>query len=255
MSRGRPQNGQPPSGATSTKNGATYFRTGLPSANGESNSQISVWLAPGNPAVRGGITRDKFDPLYFYRHRDEEIAERFLFFHKLAKTEDLTTVFVERQGSLVILELRHPGLLNRYEADLNCGGNLVRYFADEDTSVNAGTEEHRYEYEQVEGVWVPKLITESMATPKRGSKTSRVTRFSNKKANAPASSEAFSLQAVGAEPGELVLDNRAGVTYQYGAPESKERAQPAPSLWLWLASVALLTVVALYVLARGRRAR
>lgn len=142
-------------GATSTATGATYYRPALSGTEMPPNQQVLVFPSPGNPSAPAGITRDRFDPMYFFRHGSTDVAERLLFYHDRAKNEDLDYVFVDRKGSRVTLELREPTAVNRYVVDLDCGANLVLYFASEHSEMVVGAEEWKFEYERVEGVWVP----------------------------------------------------------------------------------------------------
>jgi hypothetical protein len=149
-----------------------------------------------------------FDPLYFFRLRDQDIAARFLWYHGLAKTKALTggpfERSIERKGSRIALEIHDASLLNRYVVDLDRGGNLVTYFADERSKIVTGTEEWTYEYEQVEGVWVPKLITLTMKSPDGPTQKTTVSRWLKNEVNGVIAPETFTVEAVGIKQGERV---------------------------------------------------
>ena len=252
--------GEGATGLTLAKEGVTYYRPAVPSAELPRGEMVAVHPSPGNPSERPGINRGNFDPMYFYRFGDEDIAERFLWYHGFAKTTELDhdsfERSVERNGSLVTLEIRYPSGLNRYVVDLDRGGNLVTYFADEHSKVVVGTEEHTYEYEQVEGVWVPKLITLVAMSEDGPTRKTTVSRWLKNEVNGAIAPDKFTVEAVRIRPGELVQDTRTKAMYVYGSPESPQRAQSSRVAWAWPAALALLALaIALAWLVRARRRR
>jgi len=241
-------------GLTLAKEGATYLRPALPFEELGQSQQVGIY-----PSGSGGISRDKFDPIYFYRLRQMDIVERFLFYYEAAKTDaDMNHVFVERNGSLITLELRRPSAVNRYVVSLDHGCHIVRYLADERSKVVTATEEWTYEYARVGGVWVPKLITLEMASPDGPARKTTRTRWLTNEVNGATSPEEFSVQSLGTRVGERVQDTRTRAAYTFGDQESPGRAQSPRGSWWWLAILnilAVLIVLSAVVLARRRRAR
>lgn len=196
------------------RHGALYKRQEVPEAISTGRPRIDISDAP---AVRG-------------RSRSSAVHHpKWLF---LAPTgPKLTTLLSDLQrsegalavttdGDAVTVELTRGSTTNRYVFDLASGGNLVSYVG----RLNVADGPDRYthidiEYEARDGIYLPVRYTkktQGMSTSGAIITTSTDITLTTTALNAAVLEAEFTLDAMGAEPGDPVVDNRTGVTFQYG---------------------------------------
>jgi hypothetical protein len=119
-----------------------------------------------------------------------------------------TKMSAVREGQKVILEIRSPTSLNRYEFDLAQGGNLVSYMGQSD-----GIKQNLHcAYEQREGAWVPlKWISDYVNdSPSDQQGRHMVARqsleFVDNTINLPIDEADFTVEALKMNEGELIVD-------------------------------------------------
>jgi len=161
--------------------------------------------------ARAGFTSSDFDPTFFLTRNGQKLSDWFLFFYRKPDSHGFFGASVKREGERVILENRREGhsLVNRYEADLSQGGNLVVY----DTVSDTGSTRRRFRYEQVASVWVPKEVTYENVKKQQGRTTFRKLSWVENIVNEPCAEDEFSLAKLGLRRGDRVHDSRSNVDF------------------------------------------
>ena len=114
-----------------------------------------------------------------------------------------------------------------YKFDTSKGGNLV--LVDQHSNTGPFSNKVEYEYEEVSGCYVPLRWVETEEND--GEFQMRERRILAAQVNQPLDDSAFTLAAMGVQPGDLVMDTRADLHYVYKNPSLEkppevERVEP-----------------------------
>ena len=151
-----------------------------------------------------------FNPMWYLTGHmtkaTDDLVKRLVFLYRRVKNEGASCINATRDGNVVILEIDNGTVLNRHTFDLVRGGNVVKYFAQDQN----GTERREWTYEQKGGVWIPKTFMfshrtkspDSLGSSNRTWKVGFVENIVNK----PIPISEFSLKALGYRNGEQFVD-------------------------------------------------
>jgi hypothetical protein len=127
---------------------------------------------------------------------------------------------VSRNGNRVVLlrEDAQHSTINRYTFDLSVGCNLVEYYGSDDSATTTWT----MEYVKVGGAFVPskQVYTNEQKTMSPHRKSRKAVEFLNTVVNEPLSPDEFSLERLGALPGDVIDDRIVGIRYSYKSPQT-----------------------------------
>ena len=178
-------------------------------------------IAIHDPAVEPRhFGNDDFEPTYFLTDFGEDMCERLLAIRGWAaspQTPGASAIDAKLDGSVLTVELSRPGTngFNRYKFDLNQGGNMISY-ASRDSVVET---ENTYQYIQAGDTWVlGGMQRKSIRKSPEGAvlrETSRTVEWTSNSVNVPLADAEFSLEAIGARPGDLVYDQIIGMRYRF----------------------------------------
>jgi hypothetical protein len=185
--------------------------TGVP------HNQIAIHDPAVEPRHYGN---DDFEPTWFLTDYGEDICERLLAIRGWVaspKTPDMPTVDAKLDGNILTLELSRPGNngFNRYRFDLSQGGNMISYSGKDSTTET----ENGYQYLQVGDIWVLAGMERKMTrkTPEGAvlRESTRTFEWTANSVNVPLANTEFSLEAIGARPGDMVYDQIIGMRYRF----------------------------------------
>ncbi|HEX7379444.1 MAG TPA: hypothetical protein VF278_20140 [Pirellulales bacterium] len=223
---------------------------GLIPRRSESEPRVAQVFPEGQ--LKPGLGAEEFDPLLFFTNQ-QEIGAMLDHYIEVADGARVNHTSVRRERDVVILDVDTPKRLTRFEFDLTKSGNLTFFLSDaKDTQGRLG--EWRCEYAHIAGVWVPDKVTRHRLNRGTREEMDITYRWLENKVNVPVAAEAFSLERLGARPGDIVADNRAGVEFTYGdvGPEARNHQ----ALWFIAANTAIIVVLALLSWwSRRRRVR
>lgn len=247
--------GQDPRGSAGVRSralGATYHLEydGRPKA----ASRFVPLVESGPRTSRRGINQTEFDPSSFFRNGPEDIESRLSFVADQKSNDGYNGTWVRREGSIVVLSVGPPdGFYNRYEFDLEKGGNLVHYLATDDNDSTSERSESTYEYALVDGVWMPNAIVKSHTAAKSSRSDRTEIRWVHSVVNDPVLPTEFTPERLGVRDEDLIVNTRAGANYRFGAV-AERRVPGAWSVWLIAgASVAGAALLVAGVLVRRLR--
>ena len=157
----------------------------------------------------------QFSPMDIFSRPYEEIPEALRYWASL--DENRMDLRVRQVGSRVIISNQLGDNVNTYEFDLKIGGNLVSFFAD-----NGEVKERQvFEYDLISDIWVPKSWAKNVH--RLGENGSFYTSYSSKvgvsteMVNLPIDEAEFTVEAMGIQKGDIVVDYRAGkIKYVFG---------------------------------------
>ncbi|MBA3314857.1 MAG: hypothetical protein H0T47_16420 [Planctomycetaceae bacterium] len=225
------------------KDGAMW-RLGWPIAIAQERSGPREVLIYPEELRAGGMISFDFDPLHYFGTNGQLVSDRLS--HLLSNIESLpaNSFAVDRAGSRVtcLLTSNKGRNIERYEIDLQRGGNLV-YMNGADERVK---EECRLEFEEQGGVWVPRMFHFSNANLRTGVRMNRTAQWTVNAVNEELGPEMFSLAALGASAGDRVTDTRTGtVTLFKGLSDEKGTEEPNSRLRtaFVLVNIGLLVIV------------
>jgi hypothetical protein len=216
-------------------------------------------IAVVEPVTRrkGGPFKEDFDPMYWFTYSGGDVArllESYVQWHREGTAFSRSTV--TRSGDVVVLEAGKDSSPTKYSIDLRQGGNLIAF--------EQRHTQWKTSYEQVAGVWVPKRVVVTSATPGRMA-LSRTLQWIENVVNEPVSEKEFSLVKLGLRQGDRVQDNRTGISHtvegdEYPPPEAlEELPQPERRGRLFATVTGIGTLLLLLLLAwwvaRRRRAK
>lgn len=167
----------------------------------------------------------EIDPFYWYTHRGKDIGRTFDTYYSWIKDGKTTIgdVSVTREGDIVTLLIRSGSAHNRYSVNLAKGANLVAYEAKD--GPDKDRESWKYDYEEVNGVWVPLRISFEI-DEKDGSRFVRTLQWSRNEVNRPITDADFSLVKLGLRRGDQVQDRRTGQQYKIQGSEYPPGVNP-----------------------------
>ena len=174
-----------------------------------------LFIYPPEVGEGGGLS-DHFDPLYYFRCVRPDMPKNLMFYYNEADNPDMLGT-ITREGNLVTFERTLTGTINRFQFDLSKGCNVVSYVG-EDTLVKASW---TFEYEEIDGVFVPKKAVRHSERTVEGAAQPEIfhreVEFTRNIINQPVDPAEFDLDKLGLQPGDIVKDTRANITYIYKA--------------------------------------
>ena len=200
---------------------------------------------------RMGLGSADFHPLAALR-QNGILQQEKLEFCALALRRQSQEVVVTRKGSLVSLRQSDSYGSSELTVDLAQGGNAVESWR-EGLGGNGTTE---WQYENHNGVWLPKQIASVSETRHpQFSRVRRVVAFTEQKVNGVLPEDAFTLYNLGLRKGDIVRDARTRAEYEYDEMDVPARAAAASGFtrgWQ-LTSAALAAALASLVVWRWRQ--
>ncbi len=164
---------------------------------------------------------DEFHPMYFFESIEGDWYERLMFYYEKANDPNISDGKVWRKANIVFFETLSskttPAITAYYEFDLSKGCCITKYVRKRKSADSIGREAWDYDYEEVDGVFVPKNITFSQVNSDGSKKTTRIVQFIQNITNKPIEAEEFSLAKLRLMPGDIVEDSATGVTFKYNA--------------------------------------
>ena len=176
---------------------------------GERLHTLVIW--PPERARRSSYS-DSFNPMWYLTGHMTKCTDDFIgllvFLYRRVKNEGAPDLIATRDGDVVILETGNETVLNRHYFSLTQGGNVVKYFARD----QSGTEQREWTYEQKGGVWIPRTFVFNYKThsPDMLGNTNRIWKvtFVENLVNEPIPVSEFSLKALGYRSDEQLTDQR-----------------------------------------------
>lgn len=196
-----------------------------------------------------GILSEDFYPMRFFRLGDREISDVFVSIRKNKKTDWLNVTAV-RDGNEIRLRRSNtllPNAFTEYVFDLSQGCNLVEF-----VNVDADAKRHcRYLFEEINGVWVPKTIQYDARVFSTNERRIKTIAFDTTGVNEAIPESNFTIEFIGALPGDVIADARTQQSYTLQGNTSREnqnRAVPSsePEIPYWkfaILAVGLIIVV------------
>lgn len=171
------------------------------------------------PGVPGFHYRD-FDPLFFLTHEHGFLDEWALMLCDNVDNPEIGSGSIRREGDRFILEFARPGktVLGLHEMDLSRGGNPVRI---QTAAIARGARAKQqtsweWDWEQVNGVWVPSKVTKDHLSDDR---YTVIVEWLENHVNEPLAEDEFSLVKLGLRRHDLVKDTGANSTYEIKGAE------------------------------------
>ncbi len=169
---------------------------------------------------------EDFDPVFFHSNRGLGVDEDIRLYVTHWDDPELNAA-VRREGDIVILETNTPQSKAICKYDLAKGCNLVEMELNLFESEAQVDLKFSWEWREAEGVFTVARYTELEETryvgnPAANTAQTREVVFHDVKVNEPLPESEFTLAALGVKPGDRIVDNRTGVSYVYGAPDSEK---------------------------------
>jgi hypothetical protein len=184
-----------------------YFTTPA----GDRKNGLTIWPLR---KPRFHVYTTTFDPYWYLTNKGMDMCDRLLFFYDEVDNPNLTPIKIWQTASLVFVETRSVERTTTYTLDHAKGGNLIKY----ENISPTGIERTTWEYEEKDGVWVPKefLLTHSVDDDSYGfgDRRHKVT-FTKNIVNVPIDPSEFTLESLGLKPGERISDTIQGTGYSY----------------------------------------
>jgi len=154
-----------------------------------------------------------FDPRLYLSKR---VSGKMRSLYESAKDPKVGNWYVTRKGDLVTVEARF-GLggrsIKRYVFDLAKGANVVSEY------MKGSGVDHRmtYEYEKIDGVWLPSSLMDRVVNISGGVKSvlTNQVKWSNSSVNRELGKGEFSLASLGVQPGDWIQDELAHLRFKY----------------------------------------
>jgi hypothetical protein len=160
---------------------------------------------------------------------------------------------VHRQGDLAKVDSPHERGRDVYEFDLSRGGRIVSMTRTRE----ADREEWTFHLQEISGVWLPRQIVIQHTANSPAVIFRREVQFVEQEVNEPVPLEQFSLTAIGARRGDVVVDEAAKVKYVYQsgpeAPEASQQVPPHAPNVAWLIGNGLAWVLVILILLIANR--
>jgi hypothetical protein len=198
-----------PISAMTTRMGFYRRAPGITTREGERLCTLVIW--PPERARRRSYS-ECFNPMWYLTGHMTKLTDDFIgllvFLYGRVKNDGATHIIATRDGNVIILERGNESLVNRHTFDLSRGGNVAKYFAQD----QGGTERREWTYEYKDGVWIPKTFvfnhrTKSPDAIGSTDRTWKVT-FVENIVNEPIPVSEFSLKALGYKSDESLTDQR-----------------------------------------------
>lgn len=209
----RPGHSTPESGiANGIVTGNRFFSYMIPDM--EKNAPVRTLVIKHRRFAEGMEADFNFDPRVYLN--EPEISRRLKFFLDHAANPKLSDWYVTREGRLVTVECRFGPKgtnINRYVFDMSKGAHVVSLYKKDDVADHLT----KYEYMQIDGVWVPATFTDTLVNVRGGVKTVltiKVTWWDNV-VNRTLRKDEFSLAKLGVQAGDLIQDDIARIRFQY----------------------------------------
>jgi len=156
-----------------------------------------------------------FHPMFYFGIVDRDMCKRLDQLYREGDLPgDMEPIRVDRDGDLVTCQLRDEEPINRYVFNLAQGCNLVSWYS----KASIVTERWDFEYEEINGVFVPKSAkwhNEQRVEGHEPKILKRVVDFEGSVVNEPIPVSEFSLDKLGVEPGDTIYDVAIGLSYTY----------------------------------------
>jgi len=227
-----------PFSAMTTRMGFYRRAPSITTREGKRLHTLVIW--PPERARRSSYSKS-FNPMWYLTGHmtkcTDDLIGRLAFLYRRVKNDGAPYINATRDDNVVILEIDNGTVLSRHTFDLVRGGNVVKYFARD----QSGTERREWTYEQKVGVWIPRTFvfnhkTHSPDMLGNTNRTWKVT-FVDNIVNEPIPVSQFSLKALGYSSDEQLTDqrkvhapiyNKAQTWEQRLAPELEAFPPPAP---------------------------
>lgn len=178
-------------------------------------------------SIRGSIRgfNDEFHPMFYFQSTDENWYKALMFYYKKANSPTISNGRVWKKGNIIYFEKvskRTPVIITYHEFDLLKGCCITKYSRRYDPKAHYSMAQVTWnlDYEEVDGVFVPKDVTWSTVNSDGSEKTTRVVQFVQNVTNRLIEAEEFSLAKLRLIPGDIVQDSATGVTFKYNDPEA-----------------------------------
>jgi hypothetical protein len=191
------------------------------------NTVQGVAVRPGAPPSGGPMTA-AFDPMYYFKVRDDELKEKIENWLNHADSEWLT-LLIEREGDRVTVDqgnVNIPFATARYVFDLSQGGNMTSLVGRDDVR----EERWSTDWEERAGVWLPKRSSYENEKHEGDEVSRKTVSWQRSVLNEPIAEETFTLDTMGVVPGALISDHRVGKQWRYKADEFAEAESEPPPL-------------------------
>lgn len=220
-----------------------------------------VTVYPPNEAVKAmespftTVLDPEFWLTYYGAKVDEYLLAMHNQWHELQKRKDMSHKLT-RQDNVVTIETSmelpgRKGVVSRMSFDLSQAGNLVLW-SNDDPNV---TQQWEWKHEKVAGLWVPKEVSIEHEQRKRPSSRTRKLVWLENVLNDDFDSDAFSLAAMGARPGDVVTDTRSGVEYKLtrdDIPDASSGTKSQGAWWWWIIGIIAVPAAILFFIAARR---
>lgn len=188
-----------------------------------------------------------FSPLYFFTDHGQALDDRLKYFYENSGRPGWHWK-TSRAGDRLTIESVIPNSVNRTVVNLATGGNLVESYQltkSPDGKVIQQESKMVIEHKKIAEIWVPSRVTYYNDDKPHDTRAERTIEWQDQAVNEPLPADAFTLAAVGARPGDEVVDMRSGTRALVPGlpkqarpttpPASTAAAPPAGRPWLlWL---------------------
>ncbi|MFB0525401.1 MAG: hypothetical protein ACETVZ_07650 [Phycisphaerae bacterium] len=166
---------------------------------------------------RIGGWNNEFNPMFYFQSIDRDWYKRLMFYYEKANSPHIGTLKIWKKGNIVFFETvnKRDPIFVHHEFDLSKGCCITKYVRNYDPNFSKIQVIWNIDYEQVNGVFVPKEIKNIHIKSDGSSKTTRVVQFVQNITNKPIDAEEFSLAKLRLIPGDIVRDQATGIMFIY----------------------------------------
>jgi len=166
---------------------------------------------------RIGGWNNEFNPMFYFQSIDRDWYKRLMFYYEKANSPTISNIKVWKKGNIVFFETvsKSAPIFVHHEFDLSKGCCITKYILNFDPNYSKGQQEWNFDYEEVNGAFVPKEATNIHVNPDGFTKITRVIQFVQNVTNRPIEAEEFSLAKLRLIPGDMVQDQTTGIMFIY----------------------------------------
>lgn len=165
----------------------------------------------------GSWDDDEFHPMFYFQMIDLDWYKALTFYYEKANSPTISNGRVWREANIVFFETvsKSAPIFVHHEFDLSKGCCIKKYVNKYDPNHSMFQHTWNLDYEEVDGVFVPKDVTFSHVNSDGSKKITRVVQFTQNVMNKPIEAEEFSLAKLRLIPGDRVQDSATGVIFKY----------------------------------------
>ncbi len=192
-----------------------------------SENAIQGVLISARPARTVGPMTNAFDPMYYFKVRDEDLNKRLDVWTTHADS-DWLSLDIQREGDRVTINeanVNIPTASAQFVFDLSQGGNLTSLVTRDEQRRECWTNE----FEHRSGVWVPAKTVYENVTHDGKDASIRTTTWIESIVNEDLPSDTFTLDIMGVLAGASIMDERVGKQWRYKQEPRKSAKQQATS--------------------------